>query len=308
MTKLDKLHLENKNLSISIVEAFSVLLNTKKTKYVEMGLNLFKNKFDKNISEKTNDDYEKKRYFIEQYGAPFENLKDLSPIKSHLLYHFIEYFIDGDEIKKLNKFIELNERQMIKNSDVTKYKDFEQVFNEVSIAELKLLENQMEKEIIKLHEDDEWLILKPLSWLSSKKYGSSTKWCTASEKNPEYFRRYSSEGILIYCLNKLTGKHTAVFKKLIDDFELSFWNVLDKRIDSLESNLPNFILEIVKEQIEKNITNYNLLSVEQKEVETNIIARWEMERELISHPEVEVPHAAPIISMEEALNRMRNIQ
>ena len=38
--------------------------------------------------------------------------------------------------------------------------------------------------------DDDFLILKPLNIISSRKYGASTKWCTSSS-NPETFYDYS---------------------------------------------------------------------------------------------------------------------
>ncbi len=49
---------------------------------------------------------------------------------------------------------------------------------QMSLADLKMVDKEMEKQIEKLFEDEQWLVLKPLSYLASKKYGASTKWCT----------------------------------------------------------------------------------------------------------------------------------
>ena len=104
--------------------------------------------------------------------------------------------------------------------------------NQLSLAELKFNAKQMESQIIKLMDTDEWLVLRPLTYLASKKYGSNTKWCTTSEGNPDYFIKYSSKGVLIYCLNKKTGYKVASFYSLDkNDPEFSFWNQKDDRID-----------------------------------------------------------------------------
>ena len=59
-------------------------------------------------------------------------------------------------------------------------------------------EKDLEKQIKVVYSDDEWVVLRPLTYHSSLKYGSSTKWCTASESNPDYFLRYVKRGILLY--------------------------------------------------------------------------------------------------------------
>jgi len=122
-------------------------------------------------------------------------------------------------------------------------------------------------------------------------------------KNPEYFARYTKEGILIYCLNKKNGNHVAVFKQLIEDYELSFWNLLDKRIDSMESNLSLEVMNVIKKIITENKPNAELLTPEQKQKEQEFIIQWELENEvkkislsaLGDYPElVEIPLDEPV--------------
>ena len=78
----------------------------------------------------------------------------------------------------------------------------EDVMNQISIAELKLIDKELEKLVLKLHEDEEWLIIKPLTYESSKKYGAGTKWCTAADNEDYQFYNYTNRGILIYTINK----------------------------------------------------------------------------------------------------------
>jgi hypothetical protein len=137
----------------------------------------------------------------------------------------------------------------------------------MSLASLKLIDKEMQKQVQKLYETDEWLVIKPLSFLASKKYGSSTKWCTTNEDNPEYYLKYSRRGILIYCINKISGDKVAAFKSLDESYEkeTSFWNLVDQRIDSLESGLPNEVMILIKNEFTNTKqSNWDILSDEEK--------------------------------------------
>jgi hypothetical protein len=64
-------------------------------------------------------------------------------------------------------------------------------------------------------------------------------------------------------INKVTGLKVACFKSLDTDPEFSFWNQADTRIDSMESELPLFIMECIREEVRENpVTNLSLLSEE----------------------------------------------
>jgi hypothetical protein len=83
------------------------------------------------------------------------------------------------------------------------------------------------------------------------------------EHSPDYYLKYSRNGILIYCLNKKTGDKVAVYKSLSthENRETSFWDMSDVRIDSIESGLPNEIMEVIKNEfINMKKTNWDLLS------------------------------------------------
>ena len=123
-----------------------------------------------------------------------------------------------------------------------------------------------------MHEDEEWLIIKPLTYESSKKYGAGTRWCTAAESEDYQFYNYTSRGILIYTINKKTGYKVATFKNLDKEHtrELSFWDAEDNRLDSLELNLPDDIMDIIITDL-KNCqqSNYHLAPDEIKAINDN---------------------------------------
>ena len=146
--------------------------------------------------------------------------------------------------------------------------------SQLNLAEMKVDAKQLEGEIVKIYEDDEWLLLRPLTYSASKKYGSNTKWCTTQESNSEYFIKYSSKGVLIYCINKLTGYKVASFCSLDkNDPEFSFWNQKDSRIDSLQSELTEELLKTIREVCldPKAKTNRYLLSDDQRIKEEKLL-------------------------------------
>ena len=61
-------------------------------------------------------------------------------------------------------------------------------------------------DIKKLYEDDEWLVLIPLSHEADCYWGSNTHWCTAYRDDDEWFTHYSNKGPLYININKKTGE------------------------------------------------------------------------------------------------------
>lgn len=259
----------NTENQINLVEILQLFCPEDKTKYVNLLLRMVKK--TKNIDQYVG---EVKETLNREFGIDNKVLEKYSPIQTILMYRFIESTFNFTDIKNYQKFIEYNERGLISENDLGKFKSFDDILNATSLAEVKSYEKDLEKQIKIIHSDNEWIVLRPLTYHSSLKYGSSTKWCTASENNPDYFLRYSKRGIVIYMINKITGLKVACFKSLDSDPEFSFWNQVDTRIDSLDANLPDFILGLVKKEITENpVTNFSYLSDEDKKKQENLLDR-----------------------------------
>jgi hypothetical protein len=59
-----------------------------------------------------------------------------------------------------------------------------------------------DEHVIVLHETDKYLLLTPTTHKGSLKYGSRTKWCTASKADVGTFQRYTRNGLLGYVIDK----------------------------------------------------------------------------------------------------------
>jgi hypothetical protein len=217
-------------------------------------------------------------YITNQYDfVDKEDLKKFSPIQLLLMYKFIDTYFNSDDLNNYKKFCEYNERNLIDQNDLSKYKNFEDIMTQVNIADIKVEMKELESEVVRVHEDDEWLLVRPTTFLASKKYGSNTKWCTTSEQNPEYFLKYAERGVLIYCMNKKTGYKVASFYSLKkSDPEFSFWNQKDEKIESMDSELSDSMLRIIREVSKdpKTTSNRRLLNETQLEKENKNLEKY----------------------------------
>lgn len=63
---------------------------------------------------------------------------------------------------------------------------------------------ELSQKIERIFSSNEWLIIVPLTYEASCKYGAGTRWCTASSKYRTYYDRYSEEGPLYILIHKDT--------------------------------------------------------------------------------------------------------
>jgi hypothetical protein len=258
--------------NLNMFELFSLFCPDRKTKYTETLLRIMKK--TPNISEHCS---EIKEFLQKEYGINKSDLDNFSELQLVFFYRIIDAMFNSSDLKTFQKFCEYNERGLIKQNDVSTYHSFDEINNSVSIADIVVQGKELEKQVKVVYEDDEWLFVRPLTFNSSKKYGSNTKWCTTTESNPEYFTKYASRGVLIYCLNKKTGYKVASFRSLDkNDPEFSWWNQKDSRIDSLQSELPNELLKVIRVESMENKpkTNRFLLSDEDRIAEDKFLAKF----------------------------------
>lgn len=272
MSKIKDLKTNPQN-SFNIVEAIELFTPKDKSKYVDMLLRIMngtpnlKEHGDEIISHMTNT-----FDFIDK-----NDLKKFNPIQLLLMYKFTETYFHTEDLLNFKKFCDYNERNLIDQNDLSTYKSFEDIMTQVNVAEIKVEMKELENEVIRVHEDEEWLLVRPMTFLASKKYGANTKWCTTSESNPEYFLKYAERGVLIYCMNKKTGYKVASFYSLkSSDPEFSFWNQKDTKIESMDSELSDSMLRIIRD-VSKDpeaISNRRLLNQEQLEKENKSLRKW----------------------------------
>lgn len=205
---------------------------------------------------------------------------------------FIDYLINmysTENVENLFLFNQHLENDRIPNGyrDISNYENWDDINKQVSIATINYEKKRLEKEVKITLETEEWLAIRPLTMSSSLIYGSATKWCTASKNNHEYFYRYSSNGVLNYVINKLNGDKYGVYYDK-DGKEFSIWDSSDKRVDSIESSIPqNIILQIYLNSKLENV-NYEYFSDSEKENSSKYYQGFEEEYPVYEMAHVEI--------------------
>jgi len=247
---------QNKNYDISILDLLRLLdpSETGKFMYILLG--------------------ELKNIPPHEYGDYTDNLEitteHLPPVSRVMLNYLVELVGGLETINSLHKFNNLLERKVISKNDIQEYSNMTEIVDVVYKKELELSNKSLDAH----HEvllDDDFLIIRPLNIISSRKYGASTKWCTSSN-NPETFYDYCKKGILLYIINRKTNDKIGVYYELKTK-ELSWWNSKDDRIDGLMVNVPknikNYILEYVLNEKHPNSHYFNQETKELSSKPTN---------------------------------------
>jgi hypothetical protein len=293
MARIKKLKEQNTLFGLSIIDLLTEIDPTKTNKFVPVAINIIKS----NLKRQSENVKYEKDYYISYILETNKNvtksqltdLTDLDIMMEYFKGRMIREFLGSSDLNSLIEFIDHFERGLL-SCDLGKIKDIFQIENMVSLSKVKDFEKENSKTIKIEYRDDEWLLLRPLTYQSSLKYGAGTRWCTASKDNPEHFFRYGERGILVYCINLKTGEKFGYFKEVrLDDYsvnndlELSFWNAADNRIDSIQCNFPETVYLALR-----NLDNLTNKSFVEETWETNKKYQYDMFMK-ISESEIESP-------------------
>ena len=263
MSRIKNIRKNSEEYCISIFGAIEKLFP--QPKFSETFFNLTKKDSWKQVIDSNLED---SKHRLNKYWGMNEELSEMTSKEIFFLERTLELFFNYEQVGLFRKFILLYEKKLIEEKDLTKYNSFDFVRAQLSIAELKSIDKELAKQIKVIQETSDWILLKPLSWESSRKYGANTKWCTTSEKEPGYFYKYAQNGILIYYINKKLGEKIAVHKN-IDSSDVTFWNVYDERVDSITLNIPEEVMSLIKQEIFKKdaVSNWELLTFEEQQIQ-----------------------------------------
>lgn len=263
MSRIKDLKEKHPLLALSIADVLTLIDPTDQNKYIGMMGKIVKNRLEERF--KGHESY--KTEIANLIGNP--SVKNESYGYAFILYQMLDMIGGNSNIEIFKTFIELNERGVIENKDIQQYNSIEDIQGAISLVELKEMDKEMASQVVRIFEDDEWLVVRPLTFEASCKYGAGTKWCTTSTTSPEHFHRYWSRGALIYMINKKTGYKIATQKYYDESDRSTLWNAADQEVNWADVNVPSYIFEGVRDQLMLEVTNKSLCSPEiQDRVET----------------------------------------
>jgi hypothetical protein len=223
MSRLDRIKEQNKALDISIIDILAQCDPSDNHKYLDFILKMFK----KDVN------------FYENINVRLGSL-----------------LIGSGEIDILNEFHKHSTENRIKNSDIGTYKSWSEVKDAVIEAnEIKRL-NEAEKKIKKIYDENDWIVLIPLSFEASQKYGANTKWCITQKY---HWNSYHKSYKLIFIINKNSNEKYAISSSYDDKNKVQGWLADDTEINPLLLDIPIQVMKVITDEIKKRETNYMLI-------------------------------------------------
>ena len=219
MSKIDKLKEQHPELNVSIIDLLSKIDPSDTNKYVEFLIKQIKNSYD--------------------YDGDNTNLS---------LYIITE--IVGDvNVETLNEFDRHCKVNRIKKNDISQYKNWTEMKESVRITNESVKQKELETQVIKLLDNDEYCVVIPLSYEASKIYGANTKWCTTQET---HWKNYIRDYKLIYIMDKVMNDKYAVSIKTGDKSKIQGWLSDDKEVSPLTLPISSEVITLIINEINKD--------------------------------------------------------
>ena len=219
MSKIDKLKEQHPELNVSIIDLLSKIDPSDTNKYVEFLIKQIKNSYD--------------------YDGDNTNLS---------LYIMTE--IVGDvNVETLNEFDRHCKANRIKKNDISQYKNWTEMKESVRITNESVKQKELETQVIKLLDNDEYCVVIPLSYEASKIYGANTKWCTTQE---QHWKNYIRDYKLIYIMDKVMNDKYAVSIKTGDKSKIQGWLSDDKEVSPLTLPISSEVITLIINEINKD--------------------------------------------------------
>lgn len=114
-----------------------------------------------------------------------------------------------EEVKFFHRFV-----NALPIKDINRY-NLNTLRDALTKKKLQAQEKEYAKNVNKLYEDEEWLLVSPKTHQASCAYGANTKWCVTMKNDPSYFQNYTEKDeYLIFVIDKTKNKKWAVHTKV----------------------------------------------------------------------------------------------
>ena len=134
---------------------------------------------------------------------------DPSPTKKYV-YRIANWYVNdygihfGNVEEYINMFEDYTKRGIIKPpyNDIGRYKTFDDLTNFIDGLENTKSNTEIENavkrgEVEEIYENDDWIVIQPLSEQAARIYGSGTRWCISGHTNNQW-NSYVEQGATIY--------------------------------------------------------------------------------------------------------------
>lgn len=216
MGKLDKIRQDNPELNVTIIDIIRAMDPSSTNKYCEFLIKMVKEE---------------------------DNYQEII-VKSLIKGLFGESTIDT-----LHKFEGHSKANRIPSEykDISRHNEWGTIIEAVKIADEIVKRKELEKDVNKIYEDGEWLVMIPQSYESSQLYANGTKWCITQKS---YWNEYKKHSRIIYVINKKTDNKCAISKRMDTDV-IQGWDAKDVETSPLMWEFTDEIWKIIRSELKK---------------------------------------------------------
>jgi len=165
-------------------------------------------------------------------------------VKKELASHFLTQ----RESECLKMFEKHAKAKRLEKSDISQYKSFDDLDTAVKKADEAVKLKGLEKEVSKLYETEDWVVLTPLSYEASKTYGANTKWCVTQES---HYKSYQNSHRIFYILSKKSNEKYAVSRGYGNSKDIQAWLADDTETSPMMLPLPFDVMGKIIEEVRK---------------------------------------------------------
>jgi hypothetical protein len=143
-----------------------------------------------------------------------------------------------EELKLFDKY-----QNQLEKKDINQYKTFTELQNAVTPLQQKEKEKELEGQVKKIYEDDTFVVVVPETRAASCKYGSNTKWCTASKQDNRFDTYTTGKQKLYYIINKKKSSGSNYSKVAIhfnNSGNKTYWDSADYNMNPREVDVLNY--------------------------------------------------------------------
>jgi len=136
-----------------------------------------------------------------------DDLKNITSFEDIGVVDWIKGMADMiiEEVEAFHKF-----SSGLEKKDINQY-NYDELVKVLAIKKLKSQEKSLAKDVTKIYEDDEWLIVSPKTHQASCAYGAHTKWCVTQRDSDHYFKNYTQgNSYLMFVINKKDNDKWAI--------------------------------------------------------------------------------------------------
>ena len=214
MGRLDKIKDQNPELNITLIDLISGIDPTVTYKYMD--------------------------FIIKQIKKEYRDSDSTG-----LRWNIVTKLIGEENIGLLYQFETHSKSNRISNSDIGKYNDFSELSHVIEKVEMEIKMKELEKCVKKVFDDNTtWLVIIPLTYESSRVYGSNTKWCTTTQ---EIWDDYRTKYKLIYIINRKDNKKWAI--SMESPTKIRGWLSNDKESNPMNFPFPPYLFDALREEV-----------------------------------------------------------